>query len=67
MYTGENGRYKSAGTHDTHERAHQAAEQHERHVRLRLAGTSPAGKATITVRDFGDKFLREHASSRTAR
>jgi hypothetical protein len=30
-------------------------------VRLRLAKTSPADKATITVRDFGVKFLREHA------
>ena len=30
-------------------------------VRLRLAETSPADKATITVQDFGVKFLREHA------
>ena len=61
MYTDENGRYKSAGTYDTHERAQTVAEQHERHVRLRLAETSPADRATITVRDFGVKFLREHA------
>ena len=61
MYTDENGRYKSAGTYDTQERAQAVAEQHERHVRLRLAETSPADKATITVRDFGVKFLREHA------
>jgi hypothetical protein len=61
MYTDENGRYKSAGTYDTDERAQAVAEQHERHVRLRLAETSPADKATITVRDFGVIFLREHA------
>jgi hypothetical protein len=61
MYTDENGRYKSAGTYDTQERAQAVAEQHERHVRLRLAETSPADRATITVRDFGVKFLREHA------
>jgi hypothetical protein len=61
MYTDENGRYKSAGTYDREERAQQVAEQHERHVRLRLAETSPADKATITVQDFGLKFLREHA------
>ena len=61
MYTDENGRYKSAGTYDTQECAQAVAEQHERHVRLRLAETSPADKATITVQDFGVKFLREHA------
>jgi hypothetical protein len=61
IYTDENGRYKSAGTYDTQERAQSVAEQHESHVRLRLAETSPADKATITVRDFGVKFLREHA------
>jgi hypothetical protein len=61
MFTDENGRYKSAGTYDSEERALQVAGQHESHVRLRLAETSPADKATITVRDFGTKFLREHA------
>jgi hypothetical protein len=61
IYTDENGRYKSAGAYDSEERALQVADQHERHVRLRRAGTSPADKATITVRDFGVKFLREHA------
>src|SRR3984893_15376246 len=61
IYTDENDRYKSAGTYDTHERAQTVAEQHESHVRLRLAETSPADKATITVRDFGVEFLREHA------
>jgi hypothetical protein len=61
IYADENGRYKSAGAYDSRERAQQVADEHERHVRLRLAETSPADKATITVRDFGVKFLREHA------
>ena len=49
MYTDENGRYKSAGTYDTQERAQAVAEQHERHVRLRLAETSPAGPPSNTA------------------
>ena len=43
----EDGRYKSAGTYDTQERAQAVGDQHERHIRLRLAETSPADKATI--------------------
>jgi integrase len=61
VYTDENGRRKSAGTYDTEERAQNVAKQHQSHVRLRLAETSPADKATITVQDFAVKFLREHA------
>jgi len=61
VYTDEKGRRKSAGTYDTAERAQKVAEQHESHVRLRLAETSPADKATITIQDFSVKFLREHA------
>jgi hypothetical protein len=61
MYTDESGRRKSAGTCDTEERALDVAKQHQSHIRLRLAETSPADKATITVEDFGVKFLREHA------
>ena len=61
VYTDENGQRKGAGTYDTEERAQKVAKEHESHVRLRLAETSPADKATITVRDFSVKFLREHA------
>ena len=61
VYTDENGRRKSAGTYDTEERAQNVAKQHQSHMRLRLAETSPADKATITVQDFAVKFLREHA------
>ena len=59
IYADENGRYKSAGAYDGS--AQQVADEHERHVRLRLAETSPADKATITIRDFGVSFLGEHA------
>jgi hypothetical protein len=61
MYLDPDGTYKSAGTFDTPERAQEVAEQNERHHRLRLAETSPADKATITIEDFGVKFLKEHA------
>jgi hypothetical protein len=61
MYLDPDGTYKSAGTFDTPERAQEVAEQNERHHRLRLAETSPADKATITIGDFGVKFLKEHA------
>jgi hypothetical protein len=61
MYKAENGRYKSAGTYGTEGRALEIAWEIERHLRLRLAETSPAGRATITVREFGVKFLSEHA------
>jgi hypothetical protein len=61
MYLDPDGTYKSAGTFDTPERAQEVAEQNERHHRLRLAETSPAEKATITIEDFGVKFLKEHA------
>jgi hypothetical protein len=49
------------GTYDTFERAKEVADQTERHIRLWLAGTSSADKATITIEDFGVKFLAEHA------
>lgn len=61
MYKAEDGRWKSAGTYDSEQRAQEVGEDQERHARLRLAETSPADRATITVRDFGAKFLREHA------
>lgn len=60
MYLDADGSYKSAGTYDAPERAQEVAEQTERHQRLQLAETSPADKATITIEDFGVKFLKEH-------
>ena len=61
MYKDADGTYKSAGTYDTENRAQDVADQTEKHLRLRLAETSPADKAKITVEEFGAKFLTEHA------
>ena len=61
MYKAENGQYRSAGTYDDEDRAQQVADESERHAHLQLAETSPAEKATITVKEFVPKFLREHA------
>ena len=61
MYKAENGKYRSAGTYDNEDRAQQVADESERHAHLRLAETSPAEKATITVEEFMPKFLSEHA------
>jgi len=61
MYKAENGQYRSAGTYDDEDRAQQVADESEQHAHLRLAETSPAEKATITVEEFVPKFLREHA------
>jgi len=61
MYKAENGQYRSAGTYDDEDRAQHVADESERHAHLRLAETSPAEKATITVEEFVPKFLREHA------
>ena len=61
MYADADGTYKSAGTYETPARAQAVAEQTERHLRLKLAETSPADKAQITVEEFGAKFLKEHA------
>ena len=41
----------------TPSRALDVAEAAERHARLRLAGTSPADKATVTVEAYADVFL----------
>jgi len=67
IYLDENGRYKSAGTYDTQERAQAIGDQHERHIRLRLAETSPADKATITVRTSVTSSSVSTRSSQTAR
>ena len=56
MYKAENGQYRSAGTYDDEDRAQQVADESERHAHLRLAETSPAEKATITVEEFVPKF-----------
>jgi hypothetical protein len=62
-YTGmswaANGKAKSAGTFDTHERAYEVASEAERETQAPLGEVSPAEKATMTIREFGEeRFLR---------
>ena len=61
LYRTVDGTYKSAGTFSPNERAFEVAEAADRHVRLQLAGTSPADKATITVEAYADIFLSSAA------
>jgi integrase len=64
VYRAANGKYKSAGTYDSHERAYEVAEEEERHARGFLDETSPADKAKITISEFCEqRFLRYHAVS----
>src|SRR5579875_2798393 len=60
MYKAEDGRYRSAGTYDTRERAQEVGDEAELHAKLKLAETSPADRATMTIEEFAVKFLREH-------
>lgn len=57
LYKAADGTYKSAGTCDTEVRALEVAEAAERHARLQLAETSPAGKATVTLATYMEMFL----------
>jgi integrase len=62
IYRAADGKYKSAGTYDSHERAYEVAEEEERHARGFLDETSPADKATMTITEFCEqRFLRFHA------
>ena len=64
VYRAANGKYKSAGTYDSHERAYEVADEEERHARGFLEETSPAGKATMTISEFCEqRFLRSHSVS----
>jgi integrase len=64
VYRAANGKYKSAGTYDSHERAYQVAEEEERHARGFLGETGPADKAKMTISEFCEqRFVRYHAVS----
>jgi integrase len=64
IYRAADGKYKSAGTYDSHERAYEVAEEEERHARGFLDETSPADKAKMTIYEFCEqRFLRYHAVS----
>ncbi len=68
IYRTANGKYKSAGTYESHERAYEIAEEEERHARGFLEETSPSGKATMTISEFCEqRFLRYHAVSPSTR
>ena len=68
IYRAADGKYKSAGTYDSHERAYEVAEEEERHARGFLDETSPAAKATMTISEFCEqRFLRYHAVSPSTR
>lgn len=60
VYKAADGAYKSAGTFSTQERALEVAETAERHALLRLAETSPADKATVTLAAYMEVFLGAH-------
>lgn len=51
----------SAGTYDTKERAEQVAAEKEHYIRKGQRGIDPELKATITVREYMDKWLPNHA------
>ena len=68
VYRAADGKYKSAGTYDSHERAYGVAEEEERHARGFLDETSPADKAKMTIWDFCEqRFLRYYAVSPNTR
>jgi integrase len=63
MFTSVDGKIKTAGTFDTHERAIEVAREEEAHARSQLDETRPAEKATKTIKQFGDeRFLTSHHS-----
>jgi integrase len=68
IYRSADGKYKSAGTYGSHERAYEVAEEEERHARGFLEETSPADKAKLTIAEFCEKrFLPFHAVSPSTR
>jgi integrase len=68
IYRTANGKYKSAGTYDSHQRAYEVAEDEERHARGFLDETSPAGKATMTISEFcKQRFIPFHAVAPSTR
>ena len=68
MYKAVDGKYKSAGTFGSHERAFEVADQEERHARGLLEDTSPADKATKTIAEFCEKrFLPFHTAAPNTR
>jgi len=64
LYKAADGRYRSAGTFSTEERALAVAEEAERHAAELAGGAAggldPATRATRTIQDYAPPFLRHH-------
>jgi len=63
FYKDADGRYRSAGTFDTEERALSVAEEAEKHATLisgATGGLDPVTRATRTVEEYEPIFMRHH-------
>jgi hypothetical protein len=63
MYKAADGRYRSAGTFNTEERALEVAREAERHALVfsgAAGGLDPAIRATRTIKEYAPLFLRHH-------
>ena len=63
MYKAADGRYRSAGTFSTEERALAVASEAERHALIAgpaAGGLDPAIRATRTIKEYAPLFLRHH-------
>lgn len=63
MYKAADGRYRSAGTFNTEERALAVASEAERHALIAgpaAGGLDPATRATRTIKEYAPLFLRHH-------
>ena len=62
LYKGADGRYRSAGTFSTKERALEVAQEAERHALIAGAGggLDPSIRATRTIKEYAPLFLRHH-------
>jgi hypothetical protein len=64
FYKGADGRYRSAGTYDTNERALEVAEEAERRADELIGGVigglDPTTRATRTIEEYTPIFLRHH-------
>jgi integrase len=62
LYKGADGRYRSAGTFATKERALEVAQEAERHALIAggAGGLDPSTRATRTIKEYAPLFLRHH-------
>lgn len=64
FYLNADGRYKSAGTYDTEDRALEVAQEAEKHAAELISGSAggldPVTRATRTIADYEPIFLRHH-------